>query len=98
MIPNTPPKYEEATLTEEVKQKVERSFRECETLRERTVRCPYCNTQLAVVFSDATGHQRYKCNRCKAETVINLAYFRTVKKARTPYVGLFGRFNVDNDR
>lgn len=97
MLPNIPPKFEEVRLTEEAKLKVEKSFKECETLQERTVRCPYCANPLAVVFSDAVGHQRYKCNKCKSETVINLAYFRTIKRAKHPYVGCFGRFRV-NDR
>ena len=45
----------------------------------QTLKCPYCDTIITKVFSDAKGHFRIKCQKCKAVTVLNIAYFRTMK-------------------
>lgn len=95
--PNLPPKFNTGMMKRELARKVEKSFNECEDLTERTVRCPYCNNILAVIFSDSVGHQRCKCQKCKAVTVINLAYFRRFKKATTPHRNYFGRLKVPDE-
>ena len=53
------------------------SFQECVDLTERDVLCPYCQFPADRVFSDARGHLRLKCPKCKGTAVLNLAYFRT---------------------
>lgn len=52
---------------------------ESDTLKERELRCPICNFKLEMVFSDARGHFRIKCPKCKETLVLNVAYFRTMK-------------------
>ena len=50
------------------------------TLRE--IRCPRCNFVIDKVFSDATGHFLSKCPKCKAQYIMNFAYFRRQKGIR----------------
>ena len=76
---NIPPKFETKPLTYEKKQRLSMSFEECNNLTERDLKCPHCGSLLQGVFSDAVGHLRIKCNKCKANMVLNLAYFRTKK-------------------
>lgn len=56
------------------------SFEECTSLPERELKCPYCSHYIEGVFADTTGHVRVKCNKCKAEMVLNVAYFRRLRK------------------
>lgn len=76
MKPNIPPKYPTAPLPEDKKRHLVVSFEECENLTERRLECPYCHYPLDSVFSDTTGHLRVKCQKCKANMVLSLAYFR----------------------
>lgn len=55
------------------------SYEETVNLTEREVKCPYCGFPLSHVFSDASGHLRVKCQKCKGTAIVNLAYFRTQK-------------------
>lgn len=84
MKANIPPKFETKPLTYEKKQRLSMSFEECNNLTERDLKCPHCGSLIQGVFSDAVGHLRIKCNKCKANMVLNLAYFRT-KKGYTQY-------------
>ena len=79
MKANIPPKFETKPLTSEKSKKLYMSFEECTDLTERDLKCPHCGSLLQGVFSDAVGHLRIKCNKCKANMVLNLAYFRTKK-------------------
>lgn len=60
----------------ELRRKMERSYAESLSLTERSLHCPYCAFRIQTVFSDARGHLRSKCPKCKEITVFNLAYFR----------------------
>lgn len=84
MKANTPQKFETKLLTPEKRQRLSMSFEECNNLTERDLKCPHCGSLIQGVFSDAVGHLRIKCNKCKANMVLNLAYFRT-KKGYTRY-------------
>ena len=64
------------TMPEEKRKKLLVSFEECAGLTERELNCPYCDYPIDGVFSDATGHLRVKCQKCKANMVVSLAYFR----------------------
>ncbi len=79
MRDNIPPKFQTEPLTEEQKEHMLASYNECLTLKERDLRCPHCKASISGVFSDATGHLRVKCQKCKANMVLNLAYFRKSK-------------------
>ena len=80
MRPNTAPKFQDKPLTAEAHRKMILSFEECTSLPERELKCPYCSHYIEVVFADTTGHVRVKCNKCKAEMVLNVAYFRRLRK------------------
>ena len=84
MKANIPPKFETKLLTPEKSKRLFMSFEECTDLTERDLKCPHCGSLIQGVFSDAVGHLRIKCNKCKANMVLNLAYFRT-KKGYTQY-------------
>jgi DNA-directed RNA polymerase subunit RPC12/RpoP len=80
MRPNTAPKHQDRALTEEVYRKLILSFEECTSMPERQLKCPYCSHYIEGVFADTIGHVRVKCNKCKAEMVLNVAYFRRIRK------------------
>ena len=72
MRPNTAPKFQDKPLTAEAHRKMILSFEECTSLPERELKCPYCSHYIEGVFADTTGHVRVKCNKCKAEMVLNV--------------------------
>lgn len=78
--PNTAPKFQSQPLTEEAHRKMIISFEECTSMPERELKCPYCSHYIEGVFADTIGHIRVKCNKCKAEMVLNVAYFRRIRK------------------
>lgn len=69
-------------MTPEVQQRLLRSRIEAQSLRERDLLCPTCGYKIQRVFSDATGHLSVKCQKCKNIHILNLAYFRRVKRGR----------------
>ena len=66
-------------LAPEKQEKLNRSADEASWLTLREIRCPRCNFPIMKVYSDAVGHVRPKCPKCKAQDPINLAYFRKQK-------------------
>ena len=58
------------------------SLEETNGMATRDVHCPYCGYVVNRVFTDATGHYLAKCQKCKHETILNLAYFRRQKGLR----------------
>lgn len=69
-------------VSPEVKNKLLLSRVEVDTLRERDLLCPECRFRIQTIYSDATGHLRVKCPKCKGIYVLNLAYFRKMKCKR----------------
>ena len=53
---------------------------EAESLKERDILCPTCGFRIQRVFSDATGHLSVKCQKCKNVHILNLAYFRRIRR------------------
>lgn len=88
MIANKAPKFDGGQITARKQELISLSLKECETLSIRKVKCPYCDYIIDEVYSDAIGHHRYKCQKCKAEMTINLKYFRRHKQVfnRTKYL------------
>ena len=60
----------------EKQEKLDKSADEASCLTLREIRCPRCNFPIMKVYSDAVGHVRPKCPKCKAQ---DLAYFRKQK-------------------
>lgn len=58
----------------------ERSQKEAEQLTERSLYCPCCGYKVGIVYSDSAGHIKAKCQKCKAISVLNLAYFRRQRR------------------
>ena len=74
----TPPKFAVQQLDESVIQKIELSISQSENTEFREILCPYCSTPLAIVTVDMKeGFLFAKCQKCKAATPLNLAYFYT---------------------
>lgn len=82
MRQNIPPKFQSQPLEEETHRKMVLSFEECISIPERELKCPYCSHYIEGVFADTAGHVRVKCNKCKAEMVLNVAYFRRMRRCR----------------
>lgn len=64
----------------EARRKAELSRREAAQLVERALHCPECGYKAGSAFSDCTGHLTIRCRKCKAVSVLNLAYFRRQPK------------------
>lgn len=65
----------------EVQERLRLSRLEAETLQERDIRCPICGFRIQRVYSDATGHLSVKCQKCKNIHILNLAYFRRIRRS-----------------
>ncbi len=81
MIANESPKYKTRELPPEIQKNIELSLIECENMDIRSVCCPYCGYVVAEIYADGNmGHCRFKCNKCKAVTTVNLRYFHRRKR------------------
>ena len=68
--------YRMKPMRTEMREKVARSYTESLDLRERDLKCPYCERYIGSLFSDSSGHLKFKCPNCKQITIYNLGYFR----------------------
>lgn len=66
---------------------------EAEDLQERDLLCPVCGFRIQTLYSDASGHLCVKCPKCKGIHILNLAYFRRVKR-----IGSYARFLSPNNK
>ncbi|MDC0797258.1 hypothetical protein POG08_16190, partial [Coprococcus comes] len=73
---------------------------EAESLKERDILCPTCGFRIQRVFSDATGHLSVKCQKCKNVHILNLAYFRRIRRngSVVDYYGIYCRSYYGNLR
>lgn len=62
--------------------RAEQAKQEVKELVERELKCPVCGYTVATAFSDAAGHFKVKCQKCKTISVINFAYFYRQKHNR----------------
>lgn len=69
-------------MAPEVQKRLLQSRIEAETLKERDLLCPVCGYRIQRIYSDAVGHLSVKCQKCKSINILNLAYFRRVKRGR----------------
>lgn len=53
----------------EKQEKLDKSADEASWLTLREIRCPRCNFPIMKVYSDAVGHVRPKCPKCKSKTI-----------------------------
>lgn len=67
-------------VTPETQRRLLLSRVEAESLKERDILCPICGFRIQRVFSDATGHLSVKCQKCKNVNILNLAYFRKIRR------------------
>lgn len=66
---------------EENLEKLAQSLKEAETQERHEIRCPICGFLKGYVIGEKKGTVSLKCNRCKYDGSMNLAYFRR----RKPY-------------
>lgn len=66
----------------EVMRLLELSQKEVEGMGKRTLKCPICGYRIDGVYADGVGHRDIKCQKCKLEVTINLAYFRRQQQKR----------------
>lgn len=71
------------TNNEIARYRAELSKQEAQEFIERELKCPECDYLVAYAFSDATGHFKIKCKKCKTVSVLNFAYFCRRKNRRT---------------
>lgn len=67
--------YYTQTNNEIARYRAEVSKQEAQEFIERELKCPECGYLVAYAFSDATGHFKVKCKKCKTVSVLNFAYF-----------------------
>ncbi len=67
--------YYQRTNDEYARFRAELSRQEAEDYVERELKCPVCGFIVAAAFSDAAGHFKVKCQKCKNISVLNFAYF-----------------------
>lgn len=75
--------YYTQTNNEVARYRAELSRQEAEEFVERELKCPECGYLVAYAFSDATGHFRIKCKKCKTVSVLNFAYFCRRKRRQS---------------
>ncbi|MCR5636235.1 MAG: hypothetical protein K6F76_03525 [Clostridiales bacterium] len=71
--------YYTKTVNEYARFRAQVSREEAQEFVERELKCPECGFIVAAAFSDATGHFKIKCQKCKSISVLNFAYFRRQK-------------------
>ena len=74
----------------ETQKKLDLCEEEAADLTLREIRCPRCNFVIDKVFSDAKGHFLSKCPKCKAQYIMNFAYFRRQKGIRRLKLKYYG--------
>lgn len=83
----TSPKFVVNIPNEHITEKIERSAKQCANMEFREILCPYCGTPLVTVTASMReGILIAKCQKCKAATPLNLAYFYASKTYKRPSV------------
>ena len=77
-------RYDRPPPPPETQKKLDLCEEEAADLTLREIRCPRCNFVIDKVFSDAKGHFLSKCPKCKAQYIMNFAYFRKTERNQTP--------------
>lgn len=81
----TPPKFVVKIPEKHITEKIEHSAKQCANMEFREILCPYCDTPLVTVtVSMREGILIAKCQKCKAATPLNLAYFYASKTYKRP--------------
>lgn len=69
-------------VSEEIAYKLALSLAEVEGMEAKSLLCPICDFRIEDVYEDKSGHVKVKCKKCKNELVLNLAYFRRMRRYR----------------
>ena len=75
-------------LTPEVEAKILKSREEVKNLQCRELKCPVCGFRLEEIYEISSGYVHVKCQKCKLQEPLNLAYFRRIKN-RTRLINPF---------
>lgn len=83
----TSPKFVVKIPEKHITEKIEHSAKQCANMEFREILCPYCGTPLVTVTASMReGILIAKCQKCKAATPLNLAYFYASKAYKRPSV------------
>ena len=79
--------YYTRTNNDLARYRAEQSRQEAQEFVERELKCPECGFVVAAAFSDAAGHFKVKCQKCKNIFVLNFAYFcrRKIRRRNENY-------------
>lgn len=88
---NAKQRYDRPPPPPEIQEKLDLCEKEALDLTLREVRCPKCNFVIDKVFSDVSGHFLSKCPKCKAQYIMNFAYFRRQKGIRRLKLKYYGK-------
>ena len=83
-------RYDRPPPSLEMQSKLDLCEKETLDLSLREIKCPKCDFVITRVFSDASGHFLSKCPKCKAQYVMNYAYFRKQKGVRRLKLKYYG--------
>lgn len=79
-------------LTPEVEAKILKSREEVKNLQCRELKCPVCGFRLEEIYEISSGYVHVKCQKCKLQEPLDLAYFRRIKsRTRRTYPFSFRR-------
>lgn len=74
--------YYSRTQDEYARFRAEVAKEEARDFVERELKCPECGYLVGFAFSDAKGHLKIRCKKCKTVSVLNFAYFYRNKYRR----------------
>ena len=83
-------------LTPEVEAIILKSREKAKMLQGRDLKCPICGFRLEEIYGITEGIVYVKCQKCKLQEPLDLAYFRRIK-SRTRRIYLFS-FRRVSDR
>lgn len=78
------------TLTPEAEEQIRKTRESIEKMQKREVVCPACKFRIEELYGIAVGIIQVKCQKCKLEAPLDLAYFRRIK----PRVRLFSPYRL----
>lgn len=65
---------------------IRKSREEVSGMESRVIKCPICGFRCVIGYERTAVHIQFRCNKCKFEAPMNLAYFRT-QKGKSYYMG-----------
>lgn len=94
---NTAPKFKTEPLSEEKRRLMEQTMAHYRGKEFKEVRCPHCSSIIGYAPKDEDNTAYYKCQKCKAQMLLNARYFKTSRNQLTRAAYLKRKYNIDID-